>query len=206
METQRPLRVGIGGPAGSGKTALLSALCKRLGDELSIGVVTNDRATGQDAEFLIASGTLPEERVIGVELGDFPRSTAGRSASMTLNAVGELSMRFPGLDLVLVEFGNQNPGAAFSRELSDLTLYVVDASLGQDLRREEGAALSRADLLVVNQADMAPMMGASMADLSRDVGAARGDRPYVLTDFRTGTGLDAVAEHIREAGMIPLSA
>ncbi|KPV39965.1 urease accessory protein UreG [Thiohalorhabdus denitrificans] len=205
MESQQPLRVGIGGPVGSGKTALLDALCKRMSADYSLGVVTNDIYTREDAEFLVRTGALPEERILGVETGGCPHTAIREDASMNLNAVGELAIRFPGLDLVLVESGGDNLSATFSPELSDLTIYVIDVSAGDKIPRKGGPGITGSDLLVINKTDLAPMVGASLEVMDHDARTMRGDRPFVFTNLQSGAGLEEVAHFIQEAGMLSVT-
>jgi urease accessory protein len=198
--TNGPLRVGVGGPVGSGKTALMDALCKALRDRYEIAAITNDIYTREDAEFLTRSGALPPERIRGVETGGCPHTAIREDASINLAAVAELRARFPALDLVLIESGGDNLAATFSPELADLTIYVIDVAAGDKIPRKGGPGITRSDLLVINKIDLAPMVGASLAVMERDARRMRGSRPFVFTNMRTGEGLDRVIALIEEQG------
>lgn len=202
MSASSVLRVGIGGPVGSGKTALLEHLCQSMRDDFDIAVVTNDIYTREDAEFLTRRGALPAERIIGVETGGCPHTAIREDASMNLAAVAELQDRFPNLDLVFVESGGDNLSATFSPELSDLTLYVIDVAAGDKIPRKGGPGITQSDLLVINKTDLAPMVGASLEVMREDSLRMRGDRPFVFTALREGTGIPAVRKFIVEAGML----
>ena len=207
METarnpQRPvLRVGIGGPVGSGKTALMDALCKRLREKYEIAAVTNDIYTREDAEFLIRSQALPAERILGVETGGCPHTAIREDASMNLAAIDDLCHRFPGLDLILVESGGDNLAATFSPELADLTIYVIDVAEGEKIPRKGGPGITRSDLLVINKIDLAPHVGASLEVMEKDTKRMRGERPYVFTNLRAGTGLDTIEAFIVREGLL----
>ena len=202
MTSKHPLRVGIGGPVGSGKTALVAALCQALRDRYHIAVVTNDIYTREDAEFLTRHQALAPERILGVETGGCPHTAIREDASMTLAAVAELHQRFPDLDLVLVESGGDNLAATFSPELSDLTLYVIDVSAGDKIPRKGGPGITRSDLLVINKTDLAPYVGASLEVMERDARKMRGERPFVFTNLKTGDGLSTVIEFIIREGML----
>lgn len=206
MENRQALRVGVGGPVGSGKTALLAALCRVLRERYEIAVVTNDIYTREDAEFLIRHQALETERIIGVETGGCPHTAIREDASMNLAAVAELGRRFPKLDLVLVESGGDNLSATFSPELSDLTLYVIDVSAGDKIPRKGGPGITRSDLLVINKIDLAPYVGASLEVMDRDARRMRGERPFVFTNLKTGTGLEAVVEFIVRQGLLEQAA
>jgi len=195
-----PLRVGVGGPVGSGKTALMDALCKALRDRYDIAAITNDIYTKEDAEFLTRSGALPAERILGVETGGCPHTAIREDASINLAAIAELRQRFPNLDLVLVESGGDNLAATFSPELADLTIYVIDVSAGDKIPRKGGPGITRSDLLVINKIDIAPMVGASLEVMDRDSRKMRGAKPFVFTNMKTGQGLDAVIALIEERG------
>ena len=197
-----PLRVGVGGPVGSGKTALLDALCKRMRDDYQIAVVTNDIYTREDAEFLIRSEALPAERILGVETGGCPHTAIREDASVNLAAVEDLQRRFPGLDLVFVESGGDNLSATFSPELADLTLYVIDVSEGDKIPRKGGPGITRSDLLIINKIDLAPYVGASLAVMERDSKRMRGERPFVFTNLREGNGVDEIVDFIVREGML----
>ena len=196
------LRVGVGGPVGSGKTALVEALCHRLRDRYELAVVTNDIYTREDAEFLIRRKALDPGRIVGVETGGCPHTAIREDASMNLAAVDELEQRFPGLDLVFVESGGDNLSATFSPELSDLTLYVIDVCAGDKIPRKGGPGITRSDLLVINKIDLADGVGASLEVMDRDSRRMRGERPFVFTDLRTGQGLDEVVAFIEKEGML----
>jgi urease accessory protein len=200
---KRPaLRLGIGGPVGSGKTALVDRLCKRLRGEIEIGVVTNDIYTREDAEFLIRSGALAPERIVGVETGGCPHTAIREDASINLAAVAELNRQFPALELIIVESGGDNLSATFSPELSDLTLYVIDVAAGDKIPRKGGPGITRSDLLVINKIDLAPLVGASLDVMARDAARMRGERPFVFTNLKSGEGLEAVVQFIRHQGMV----
>jgi urease accessory protein len=205
MKRNPVLRIGIGGPVGSGKTALVDALCKQLRDRYRIGVVTNDIYTREDQQFLIQSQALPEERIVGVETGGCPHTAIREDASMNLAAVDELCRRFDDLDFILVESGGDNLSATFSPELADLTLYVIDVSAGDKIPRKGGPGITRSDLLVINKIDLAPYVGASLEVMDRDAAKMRGTRPFVFTNLKTGTGLADVVEFIVRQGMLPLN-
>jgi len=196
------LRLGVGGPVGSGKTALVDALCKRLRGRLDIAVVTNDIYTREDAEFLIRSQALPPERIRGVETGGCPHTAIREDASMNLAAIDGLAREFGGLDLVIVESGGDNLAATFSPELSDLTLYVIDVAAGDKIPRKGGPGIMRSDLLIINKIDLAPYVGASLEVMERDARKMRGERPFVFTNLKTGYGLDAVEQFILREGML----
>ena len=203
---QDVLRVGVGGPVGSGKTALVDSLCKRLRDQHNIAVVTNDIYTREDAEFLIRSQALPKERIRGVETGGCPHTAIREDASMNLAAIEELMREFPALDMIIVESGGDNLAATFSPELSDLTLYVIDVAAGDKIPRKGGPGISRSDLLIINKIDLAPHVGASLEVMERDARKMRGARPFVFTNLKTGQGLDQVIEFILSAGMLTRAA
>ncbi|MBI3372806.1 MAG: urease accessory protein UreG [Betaproteobacteria bacterium] len=198
----RALRVGIGGPVGSGKTALTLALCKRLRDDYEIAVVTNDIYTQEDAAFLVEHEALAPERILGVETGGCPHTAIREDASINIEAVGILQERFADLDLVFVESGGDNLAATFSPELSDLTIYVIDVAAGDKIPRKGGPGITKSDLLVINKIDLAPMVGASLEVMARDAKKMRGARPFVFTNLKTGQGLEAVARFVVERGML----
>lgn len=197
------LRVGIGGPVGSGKTALVLALCRHLRERLQLAVVTNDIYTREDAEFLTRQGALEAERIIGVETGGCPHTAIREDASMNLAAVADLGRRFPDLDLVLVESGGDNLAATFSPELSDLTLYVIDVCAGDKIPRKGGPGITRSDLLIINKTDLAPHVGASLEVMERDARRMRRERPFVFTNLTTGDGLPEIADFILREGVLP---
>jgi len=196
------LRVGIGGPVGSGKTALTLSLCRAFRDRYDIAVVTNDIYTEEDAQFLVRNEALAPERIIGVETGGCPHTAIREDASINLEAVARLNRRFPALDLVLIESGGDNLAATFSPELSDLTLYVIDVAAGDKIPRKGGPGITKSDLLVINKIDLAPMVGASLEVMARDAKKMRGERPFVFTNLKTGQGLDAVIQFIEKEGML----
>ena len=202
MSSDQALRVGVGGPVGSGKTALVESLCKTLRDRLNIAVVTNDIYTKEDAQFLMKNGALNEDRIIGVETGGCPHTAIREDASMNLAAVAELNRRFHGLDMVFVESGGDNLSATFSPELSDLTIYVIDVAAGDKIPRKGGPGITKSDLLVINKIDLAPYVGASLEVMERDAKKMRGDRPFVFTNLKTGQGLSDVIDFIIKQGML----
>ena len=196
------LRVGIGGPVGSGKTALTLALCRALRDRFQIAVVTNDIYTEEDAQFLVRNEALEAERIIGVETGGCPHTAIREDASINLEAVARLTQRFPGLDVVFIESGGDNLAATFSPELSDLTLYVIDVAAGDKIPRKGGPGITKSDLLVINKIDLAPMVGASLEVMARDAKKMRGERPFQFTNLKTGDGLAQVIRFIQTEGML----
>ncbi|MEK6750313.1 MAG: urease accessory protein UreG [Pseudomonadota bacterium] len=196
------LRVGIGGPVGSGKTALMDLLCKRLREKYEIAAVTNDIYTYEDAQFLVRAKSLPEERIIGVETGGCPHTAIREDASMNLAAVAELQRRFPNLDAVLIESGGDNLAATFSPELSDITLYVIDVAAGDKIPRKGGPGITKSDLLIINKIDLAPYVGASLEVMGRDAKKMRGTRPFVFSNLKTGLGVDDIVEFIQTQGML----
>ena len=196
------LRVGIGGPVGSGKTALTLALCKALRDKYDIAAVTNDIYTEEDAQFLVKNEALAPERIIGVETAGCPHTAIREDASINLEAVARLGARFPGLDLIFIESGGDNLAATFSPELSDLTLYVIDVAAGDKIPRKGGPGITKSDLLVINKIDLAPMVGASLEVMERDAKKMRGERPFVFTNLKTGQGLERVIAFIEEQGLL----
>ena len=205
MIEKQPLRVGIGGPVGSGKTALTLALCRRLRDRYDIAVVTNDIYTEEDAQFLVRNNALPPERIIGVETGGCPHTAIREDASINLEAVARLNRRLPGLDVIFVESGGDNLAATFSPELSDLTLYVIDVAAGDKIPRKGGPGITKSDLLVINKIDLAPMVGASLDVMERDARRMRGDRPFVFSNLKTGTGMDDIVRFIEERGLLNIA-
>ena len=202
MSQQQTLRVGVGGPVGSGKTALVEALCKAMREKYNIAVVTNDIYTQEDAQFLITHEALSADRIIGVETGGCPHTAIREDASMNLAAVGELNKRFTGLDIVFIESGGDNLSATFSPELSDLTIYVIDVSAGDKIPRKGGPGITKSDLLVINKIDLAPYVGASLEVMERDAKKMRGDRPFIFTNMKTGQGVNAIIDFIIEQGML----
>lgn len=202
MSQDQALRVGIGGPVGSGKTALVQALCKKLREQYQIAVVTNDIYTQEDAQFLQHHGALEEERIIGVETGGCPHTAIREDASMNLAAVAELHRRLGQLDVVFVESGGDNLSATFSPELSDLTIYVIDVSAGDKIPRKGGPGITKSDLLVINKIDLAPHVGASLEVMERDTLKMRDDKPFVFSNLKTGEGLESIADFIIQQGML----
>jgi urease accessory protein len=201
-----PLRVGIGGPVGSGKTALMEALCKAFRDRYDLCAITNDIYTKEDARLLTVAGALPEERIMGVETGGCPHTAIREDASINLAAVAEMRARFPALDLVLIESGGDNLAATFSPELADITIYVIDVAGGEKIPRKGGPGITRSDLLVVNKIDLAPLVGADLGVMEDDTKRMRGRRPYVFANLRDGVGVEAVARFVVEAGGLPAAA
>ena len=203
-ESQRanPLRVGIGGPVGSGKTALALSLCRSLREKYQLGVVTNDIYTEEDAQFLVKNGALAPERIVGVETGGCPHTAIREDASINLEAVARLNRRFHDLDIIFIESGGDNLAATFSPELSDLTLYVIDVAAGDKIPRKGGPGIMKSDLLVINKIDLAPMVGASLEVMRRDAKRMRGERPFVFTNLKTGQGLATIVEFIRRQGLM----
>jgi urease accessory protein len=195
-----PLRVGVGGPVGSGKTALMDALCKHLRDRYDIAAITNDIYTKEDAEFLTRSGSLPPERILGIETGGCPHTAIREDASINLAGVADLCRRFPKLDLILIESGGDNLAATFSPELADLTIYVIDVSAGDKIPRKGGPGITRSDLLVINKIDLAPFVGASLEIMDRDARKMRVERPFVFANIRAGVGVPEIASLIEHRG------
>ena len=198
-----PLRVGIGGPVGSGKTALTERLCKLLRDTYNVAAITNDIYTKEDAEFLTRAGALVPERIAGVETGGCPHTAIREDASINLAAVAEMNKKFPGLEIIFIESGGDNLAATFSPELADLTIYVIDVSAGDKIPRKGGPGITRSDLLVINKIDLAPLVGASLEVMDRDARKMRGARPFVFSNLKINHGLDAVARFIIETGGLP---
>src|SRR6516165_10654415 len=197
-----PLRVGIGGPVGSGKTALMDWLCKRMRDRWEIAAITNDIYTREDAEFLIRSQALPAERIRGVETGGCPHTAIREDASMNLAAIDGLRREFEALDMIIVESGGDNLAATFSPELSDLTLYVIDVAAGDKIPRKGGPGIMRSDLLIINKIDLAPHVGASLQVMERAAKRMRGERPFAFTNLKTGEGLESVIAFVEKHGML----
>jgi urease accessory protein len=197
---KQPLRIGVGGPVGSGKTALMEQLCKRLRDELDIAAITNDIYTKEDARILVEAGALPPERIMGVETGGCPHTAIREDASINLAAIADMRKRFPGLDVILIESGGDNLAATFSPELADLTIYVIDVSGGEKIPRKGGPGITRSDLLVINKIDLAPYVGASLEVMARDATTMRKTRPFVMTNMKTGEGVDQVIAFLRDKG------
>ena len=201
-----PLRVGIGGPVGSGKTALTDALCKYMRDTYDIAVVTNDIYTKEDAQFLTRSGALAPERITGVETGGCPHTAIREDASINLAAIADMNKKFPGLDMIIIESGGDNLAATFSPELADITIYVIDVSAGDKIPRKGGPGITRSDLLVINKIDLAPLVGADLGVMDRDSRKMRGERPFVFTNIKAGNGVAEVADFIVRTGGLEASA
>jgi urease accessory protein len=197
-----PLRVGIGGPVGSGKTSLMDALCKRMRQRYDIAAITNDIYTKWDAEYLIRSGALAADRIAGVETGGCPHTAIREDASINLAAVADMIQKFPSLDLILIESGGDNLAATFSPELADLTIYVIDVAGGEKIPTKGGPGITRSDLLVINKIDLAPHVGASLENMERETRRMRGTRPFVLSNMRAGLGLDEVVRFIEQRGAL----
>jgi len=197
-----PLRLGIGGPVGSGKTALTLRLCQRLRDNVNMAVVTNDIYTKEDSEFLTRNKAMPAERIRGVETGGCPHTAIREDASINLSAIAELQNQFEGLELIIIESGGDNLAATFSPELSDLTLYVIDVSAGDKIPRKGGPGIMKSDLLIINKTDLAPLVGASLDVMARDAKKMRGDKPVIFSNMKTGDGLDEIVAFIKDKGMI----
>jgi urease accessory protein len=201
-----PLRVGVGGPVGSGKTTLVEVLCKRMRDQYRLAVVTNDIYTKEDERLLVAAQALAPERIMGVETGGCPHTAIREDASINLDAVERMCKRFPDLDLIFIESGGDNLAATFSPELSDLTLYVIDVAGGEKIPRKGGPGITKSDLLVINKVDLAPHVGADLAIMERDTLRMRGERPFVMTNLKSGAGLDRVVQFIVERGLLAADA
>src|SRR5690606_7709872 len=201
-KTLPPLRVGVGGPVGSGKTTLLEMLCKKMGATYELIAITNDIYTKEDQRLLTLSGALPAERIMGVETGGCPHTAIREDASINLEAIDRMLQKFPDTDIVLVESGGDNPAATFSPELSDLTLYVIDVSGGEKIPRKGGPGITKSALLIINKADLAPYVGASLEVMEQDTRRMRGKRPYVIGTIKEGTGLDAIIEFIEKEGLL----
>ena len=195
-----PLRVGVGGPVGTGKTALMDALCKQFRARYDIAAITNDIYTKEDAEFLTRAGSLPPERILGIETGGCPHTAIREDASINMAGVADLCRRFPALDVILIESGGDNLAATFSPELADLTIYVIDVSAGDKIPRKGGPGITRSDLLVINKIDLAPYVGPSLEVMDRDAKKMRGDRPFVFSNIRSGQGVAAIAGFIERQG------
>jgi urease accessory protein len=202
MTKNQVLRVGIGGPVGTGKTTLVENLCRRMTQEFEVAVVTNDIYTREDAEYLTRAQALPSDRIIGVETGGCPHTAIREDASANLAAVGELQEKIEGLDVVFIESGGDNLSATFSPELSDFTLYVIDVSAGDKIPRKGGPGITRSDLLIINKTDLAPIVGASLDVMDRDAKKMRGDKPFIFSNLKTGEGIDQIIEIIKSEGML----
>ncbi|KAA0939812.1 urease accessory protein UreG [Psychrobacter sp. ANT_H59] len=203
--TLSPLRLGIGGPVGSGKTALTLRLCQHLRDDVNMAVVTNDIYTKEDSEFLTRHEAMPAERIRGVETGGCPHTAIREDASINLSAIAELQQQFAGLELIIIESGGDNLAATFSPELSDLTLYVIDVSAGDKIPRKGGPGIMKSDLLIINKTDLAPLVGASLEVMARDAKKMRGDKPVVFSNMKTGEGVDDIVAFILDKGMISIA-
>jgi len=199
---KQALRIGIGGPVGSGKTALTLALCRALRERYNIAVVTNDIYTEEDAQFLVRNEALAPERIIGVETGGCPHTAIREDASINLEAVDRLTRRFAGLDMIFIESGGDNLAATFSPELSDLTLYVIDVAAGEKIPRKGGPGITRSDLLVINKIDLAPLVGASLEVMATDAKRMRGERPFIFSNLKTGQGLPEIIAFIERQGLL----
>jgi urease accessory protein len=202
-EPNGPLRVGIGGPVGTGKTALMDALCKHFRADYEIAAITNDIYTREDADFLTRAGSLPPERILGIETGGCPHTAIREDASINLAGIAEMRRRFPALDLILIESGGDNLAATFSPELADLTIYVIDVSAGDKIPRKGGPGITRSDLLVINKIDLAPHVGASLEVMDRDARRMRGARPFVFANVRAGIGVAEIAGFVTRQGGLP---
>ena len=205
MSNSQVLRVGVGGPVGSGKTALLRQLCKRMQDDYNLAVVTNDIYTKEDAEFLLRHNALDADRIMGVETGGCPHTAIREDASINLAAVDTMCERFPDLDFVIIESGGDNLSATFSPELSDLTIYVIDVAAGDKIPRKGGPGITKSDLLIINKTDLAPMVGASLEVMDNDTKRMRGDKPYVFTNLKDGENVETVINFIIDKGMLRVS-
>ena len=201
-QSKPPLRLGIGGPVGSGKTALVRSLCMELKDRFDIAVITNDIYTREDAEFLLKHEALTPDRIVGVETGGCPHTAIREDASMNLNAVDDLQKKFPNLDMIMIESGGDNLAATFSPELSDLTLYVIDVSAGDKIPRKGGPGITKSDLLIINKTDLAPLVGADLGVMDRDARKMRGDRPFLFTNLKNLDGLSEVVDFVVNDGML----
>lgn len=202
MKNKQPLRVGVGGPVGSGKTALLDVLCKSMRDDYEIAVVTNDIYTQEDAKFLTASNALESQRIVGVETGGCPHTAIREDASMNLSAIEDLCQKFDNLDVIFVESGGDNLSATFSPELADITIYVIDVAEGEKIPRKGGPGITRSDLLIINKIDLAPYVGASLKVMESDTKRMRGDKPFVFTNLKKSIGIDTIIDFIIKEGML----
>jgi len=202
MSNKQVLRIGVGGPVGSGKTALLRHLCKEMQNDYDLAVVTNDIYTKEDAEFLLRHNALDGDRIMGVETGGCPHTAIREDASINLSAVDTMCERFPDLDFVIIESGGDNLSATFSPELSDLTIYVIDVAAGDKIPRKGGPGITKSDLLIINKTDLAPMVGASLEVMDTDTKRMRGDKPFLFTNLKDGENVDAVIAFIKDKGML----
>jgi urease accessory protein len=202
MNSVSPLRIGVGGPVGSGKTTLIEVLCKRMRDRYQLAVITNDIYTKEDERLLVAARALTPDRIMGVETGGCPHTAIREDASINLDAVDRMCRRFPDLDLLFIESGGDNLAATFSPELSDLTIYVIDVAGGEKIPRKGGPGITKSDLLVINKIDLAPHVGAALSVMRHDAARMRGDRPFVMTNLKTGIGLDEVVQFIERQGVL----
>lgn len=202
MTNKNPLRVGLGGPVGTGKTSTLDALCKHMSKDFSIAVVTNDIYTREDADFLVRSQALPSDRIVGVETGGCPHTAIREDASMNLAAIDDLQEQFDDLDIVFIESGGDNLAATFSPELADLTLYIIDVAQGEEIPRKGGPGITRSDLLIINKTDLAPYVDVSLDVMRSDTARMRGDKPYVFTSIKHGDGLAQISDFIVHSGML----
>jgi urease accessory protein len=205
MQRANPLRVGIGGPVGSGKTALVEALCRRMRERFELAVITNDIYTREDMQILLRAGALPPERICGVETGGCPHTAIREDASINLEAIARLTAAFPTLEAIFIESGGDNLAATFSPELSDLTLYVIDVAGGEKIPRKGGPGISRSDLLIINKIDLAPHVGASLEVMAHDARQQRGERPFLFTNLKTGEGVERVVEFIHMHGLLDMA-
>lgn len=205
MQRANPLRVGIGGPVGSGKTALVEALCRRMRERFELAVITNDIYTKEDMQILLRAGALPPERICGVETGGCPHTAIREDASINLEAIARLTAAFPTLEAILIESGGDNLAATFSPELSDLTLYVIDVAGGEKIPRKGGPGITRSDLLIINKIDLAPHVGASLEVMAHDARQQRGGRPFLFTNLKTGEGVERVVEFIHTHGLLDVA-
>ena len=197
-----PLRLGVGGPVGAGKTSLVKSLCLEMRQKFNLAVITNDIYTREDAEFLLKHQALSRDRILGVETGGCPHTAIREDTSMNLNAIDQLTTRFPDLDLIVIESGGDNLAATFSPELSDLTLYMIDVSAGEEIPRKGGPGITKSDLLIINKIDLAPFVGADLGVMDRDAREMRAGRPYIFSNLKLGKGISEISEFIIQEGML----